>query len=73
MLGPPPLGPLLRRQPFHCFRQGDDPIGDRIAPLHPSGDVLLRDTDDVRQPLWTMSEANENRLRQVMQKYGLIK
>jgi 4-hydroxy-tetrahydrodipicolinate synthase len=29
-------------------------------------------TGEVRQPLCLMSEANENRLRQVMQKYGLI-
>ena len=29
-------------------------------------------TGEVRQPLCPMSEANENRLRQVMQKYGLI-
>ena len=29
-------------------------------------------TGDVRQPLWTMSEANETKLRQVMQQYGLI-
>jgi 4-hydroxy-tetrahydrodipicolinate synthase len=27
---------------------------------------------EVRQPLWSMSEANENKLRQVMQQYGLI-
>ena len=30
-------------------------------------------TGEVRQPLCLMSEANENKLRQVMQKYGLIK
>jgi len=30
-------------------------------------------TGEVRQPLWAMSEANTYKLRQVMQKYGLIK
>ena len=30
-------------------------------------------TGEIRQPLWTMSAANEDKLRQVMQKYGLIK
>jgi len=30
-------------------------------------------TGEVRQPLWVMSAANEDKLRQVMQKYGLIK
>jgi len=30
-------------------------------------------TGEVRQPLWLMSAANEEKLRQVMQKYGLIK
>jgi 4-hydroxy-tetrahydrodipicolinate synthase len=29
-------------------------------------------TGEVRQPLCPMSEANEKKLRQVMQKYGLI-
>ena len=29
-------------------------------------------TGEVRQPLWAMSAANEDKLRQVMQKYGLI-
>jgi len=30
-------------------------------------------TGEIRQPLWTMSAANEDKLRQVIQKYGLIK
>jgi 4-hydroxy-tetrahydrodipicolinate synthase len=29
-------------------------------------------TGEVRQPLCPLSEANEDKLRQVMQKYGLI-
>ncbi|HLD47959.1 MAG TPA: 4-hydroxy-tetrahydrodipicolinate synthase, partial [Desulfobaccales bacterium] len=29
-------------------------------------------TGEVRQPLWAMSAANEDKLRQVMQEYGLI-
>jgi hypothetical protein len=34
--------------------------------------MLGKITGEVRQPLCLMSEANENKLRQVMQKYGLI-
>jgi len=42
------------------------------VPVKTSLKLMGKITGDVRQPLWTMSEANENKLRQVMQKYGLI-
>jgi len=35
--------------------------------------MMGRITGEVRQPLWLMSAANEEKLRQVMQKYGLIR
>jgi 4-hydroxy-tetrahydrodipicolinate synthase len=42
------------------------------VPVKTSLKLMGKITGEVRQPLWTMSEANENKLRQVMQKYGLI-
>jgi 4-hydroxy-tetrahydrodipicolinate synthase len=42
------------------------------APVKTALKLMGKITGEVRQPLWTMSEANENKLRQVMQKYGLI-
>ncbi len=35
--------------------------------------LLGKITGEVRQPLWSMAEGNEKKLRTVMQKYGLIK
>jgi 4-hydroxy-tetrahydrodipicolinate synthase len=43
------------------------------VPVKTAMKMLGMITGEVRQPLWTMSEANENKLRQVMQQYGLIK
>ncbi len=43
------------------------------VPVKTAVKLLGKCTGDVRQPLCPMSEANENKLRQVMQKYGLIK
>jgi 4-hydroxy-tetrahydrodipicolinate synthase len=42
------------------------------VPVKTALKLMGRITGEVRQPLWAMSEANENTLRQVMQKYGLI-
>ena len=42
------------------------------VPVKTALKLMGKITGDVRQPLWTMSEANETKLRQVMQKYGLI-
>ncbi len=43
------------------------------APVKTAMKILGKITGEVRQPLWTMSKPNEDKLRQVMQKYGLIK
>jgi len=43
------------------------------VPVKTAVKMLGKITGEVRQPLCPMSEANENKLRQVMQKYGLIK
>jgi 4-hydroxy-tetrahydrodipicolinate synthase len=43
------------------------------APAKTALKLMGKITGEIRQPLWAMSEANENKLRQVMQKYGLIK
>ena len=43
------------------------------VPVKTAVKMLGKITGEVRQPLCLMSEANENKLRQVMQKYGLIK
>jgi 4-hydroxy-tetrahydrodipicolinate synthase len=42
------------------------------VPVKTALKLMGKITGDVRQPLWTMSEANETKLRQVMQQYGLI-
>jgi 4-hydroxy-tetrahydrodipicolinate synthase len=42
------------------------------VPVKTALKLMGKITGEVRQPLWTMSEANETKLRQVMQKYGLI-
>ncbi len=43
------------------------------VPVKTAMKMLGKITGEVRQPLCTMSEANDNKLRLVMQKYGLIK
>jgi 4-hydroxy-tetrahydrodipicolinate synthase len=43
------------------------------VPVKTALKLMGKITGEVRQPLCPMSEANENKLRQVMQKYGLIK
>ncbi|MBI4644678.1 MAG: 4-hydroxy-tetrahydrodipicolinate synthase [Deltaproteobacteria bacterium] len=43
------------------------------TPVKTAMKLLGKITGEVRQPLCPMSEANESKLRQVMQKYGLIK
>jgi 4-hydroxy-tetrahydrodipicolinate synthase len=43
------------------------------VPVKTAVKMLGKITGEVRQPLWVMSTANEEKLRQVMQKYGLIK
>ena len=43
------------------------------VPVKTAVKLMGKITGKVRQPLWVMSDANENKLRQVMQKYGLIK
>ena len=43
------------------------------VPVKTALKLMGKITGDVRQPLCPMSAANENKLRQVMQKYGLIK
>ncbi len=43
------------------------------APVKTALKLMGKITGEVRQPLWTMSETNENKLRQVMRRYGLIK
>jgi 4-hydroxy-tetrahydrodipicolinate synthase len=43
------------------------------APVKTAMKLLGKITGEVRQPLWPMSAANEEKLRGVMQKYGLIK
>jgi 4-hydroxy-tetrahydrodipicolinate synthase len=43
------------------------------VPVKTAMKMLGMSTGEVRQPLCPMSEANENKLRTVMQKYGLIK
>jgi 4-hydroxy-tetrahydrodipicolinate synthase len=43
------------------------------APVKTAMKFLGMTTGEVRQPLCPMSAANEEKLRQVMQKYGLIK
>ena len=42
------------------------------VPVKTAVKLMGKITGEVRQPLWVMSDANENKLRQVMQKYGLI-
>ncbi len=42
------------------------------VPVKTAVSLMGKCTAEVRQPLWAMSEANTNRLRTVMQKYGLI-
>jgi 4-hydroxy-tetrahydrodipicolinate synthase len=42
------------------------------VPVKAAMKLLGKITGDVRQPLWPMSKGNEDKLRQVMQKYGLI-
>jgi 4-hydroxy-tetrahydrodipicolinate synthase len=42
------------------------------APAKTALKLMGKITGEIRQPLWAMSEANENKLRLVMQKYGLI-
>jgi 4-hydroxy-tetrahydrodipicolinate synthase len=43
------------------------------APVKTALKLMGKITGEIRQPLCPMSAANENKLRQVMQKYGLIK
>ncbi|MCX5889997.1 MAG: dihydrodipicolinate synthase family protein, partial [Deltaproteobacteria bacterium] len=43
------------------------------VPVKTALKMMGKVTGEVRQPLWTMFEANEKKLRTVMQKYGLIK
>jgi 4-hydroxy-tetrahydrodipicolinate synthase len=43
------------------------------VPVKTALKLMGKVTGEVRQPLWVMSEANENKLRSVMQRYGLIK
>jgi 4-hydroxy-tetrahydrodipicolinate synthase len=43
------------------------------APVKTAMKLLGMITGEVRQPLCPMSKANEDKLRSVMQKYGLIK
>jgi 4-hydroxy-tetrahydrodipicolinate synthase len=43
------------------------------VPVKTAMKMLGMITGEVRQPLWTMSKANEDKLRQVMQQYALIK
>jgi len=43
------------------------------APAKTALKLMGKITGEVRQPLWAMSPANEDKLRQVMQRYGLIK
>ena len=43
------------------------------VPVNTAMKMLGKVTGEVRQPLCPMSKANEDKLRQVMQKYGLIK
>ncbi len=43
------------------------------APAKTALKLMGKITGEVRQPLWAMSPANEDKLRQVMQGYGLIK
>jgi 4-hydroxy-tetrahydrodipicolinate synthase len=43
------------------------------VPVKTALKLMGKITGEVRQPLCPMSEGNENKLRQVMQKYGLIK
>ena len=43
------------------------------VPVKTAVKMLGKITGEVRQPLWVMSTANKEKLRQVMQKYGLIK
>ena len=43
------------------------------CPVKTALKLMGKITGEVRQPLCPMSDANENKLRQVMQKYGLIK
>ncbi|MBM4275225.1 MAG: 4-hydroxy-tetrahydrodipicolinate synthase [Deltaproteobacteria bacterium] len=43
------------------------------APAKTALKMMGKITGEVRQPLWPMSAANEDKLRKVMQKYGLIK
>jgi 4-hydroxy-tetrahydrodipicolinate synthase len=43
------------------------------VPVKTAVKMMGKITGEVRQPLWVMSTANEEKLRQVMQKYGLIK
>ena len=43
------------------------------VPVKTALKLMGKITGEVRQPLCPMSEANEDKLRQVMQKYGLIK
>lgn len=43
------------------------------VPVKTALKLMGKITGEVRQPLWAMSEANEKKLRTVMQKYGLIK
>jgi 4-hydroxy-tetrahydrodipicolinate synthase len=43
------------------------------VPVKTALKLMGKVTGEVRQPLCPMSEGNENKLRQVMQKYGLIK
>ena len=42
------------------------------APVKTALKMMGKITGEVRQPLWPLSAANEEKLRQVMQKYGLI-
>jgi 4-hydroxy-tetrahydrodipicolinate synthase len=43
------------------------------VPVKTAVKMLGKITGEVRQPLWVMSTTNEEKLRQVMQKYGLVK
>jgi 4-hydroxy-tetrahydrodipicolinate synthase len=43
------------------------------APAKTALKMMGQITGEVRQPLCPLSQANETRLRQVMQEYGLIK
>ena len=45
----------------------------RPVPVKTAVKLMGKITGEVRQPLCLMSAANEDKLRQVMQKYGLIK